>query len=206
MVFLFVAALIFGYLIGSLPTAWLAVRYVLGKDADARSLGDGNVGATNIGHLLGPRWGTLVGAVDIFKGFAVVSAVDVSYVLLVSEGHPGPVSEYGMAAGVGAVVGHIWPVWLGFHGGRGAAASIGVAGAVFTVPILLLTPPVALVLLKTRNSSLAFCLIYYGALVVAREVFDAGWEPIIYCWLLALPVLLTDPRLRRRWKRRTSRA
>ena len=199
-----VPALIFGYLLGSIPTAWLVGRYVLGKDADVRTLGDGNVGATNIGQLLGPRWGTLVGTVDIFKGFTAVFAVDVAYTLLVSESHPGPVSGPSMAAGVACVIGHICPVWLKFRGGRGAAAAIGVAGAIFTAPVLLLTPPTALILWVSRNTSIAFCLIYYGSLVVAREMFDAGWEPIIYCWLLALPVLLTDPRLRRRWRRRIS--
>ncbi len=202
---LIIPALIFGYLLGSVPTAWLVGRYALGKGTDVRTLGDGNVGATNIGQLLGPRWGTFVGAADIFKGFAAVAAVDAALDLLISENYPGPVSTPGMAAGVACVFGHIWPVWLGFRGGRGAAAAIGVAGAVFTTPVLLLTAPVALILLVTRNTSLAFCLIYYGALVVAREIFDVGWEPIIYCWLLALPVLLTDPRLRRWWRRRISR-
>ena len=199
-----VPALIFGYLLGSIPTAWLVGRYVLGKDADVRTMGDGNVGATNIGQLLGPRWGTLVGTVDIFKGFVAVSATDAAYALLVYGEYAGLVSTPGMVAGVACVFGHICPVWLRFRGGRGAAAAIGVAGAIFTAPILLLTPPTALILWITRNTSIAFCLIYYGGLVVAREFFDAGWESIIYCWLLALPVLLTDPRLRRRWRRRNS--
>ena len=141
-----VPALIFGYLLGSIPTAWWVGRYVLGKDADVRTLGDGNVGATNIGQLLGPRWGTLVGTVDIFKGFAAVFAADVAYTLLGSESYPDPVSVPCMAAGVACVIGHIWPVWLKFRGGRGAAAAIGVAGAIFTAPVLLLTPPTALIL------------------------------------------------------------
>ena len=178
MIAIVTAVYILGYLIGSFPTAWLVGRYVLGKQADVRSLGDGNVGATNIGKLQGPRWGTLVGTVDIFKGFTVVSVVDTVYRLLTHSEYADPISAPGMAAGVACVFGHIWPVWLGFRGGRGAAVAIGVAGAVFTSPILLLTPPVALIIWITRNTSLAFCLIYYGEMVVAREVLDAGWDPV----------------------------
>ena len=204
MAFLFAAACIFGYLVGSLPTAWLVGRYVLGKDADVRTLGDGNVGATNIGKLFGPRWGTLVGTVDIFKGFTAVTAADAVYELLMHAEYAEPVSAPGMVAGAACVFGHICPVWLRFRGGRGAAAAIGVIGAIFTTPVLLLTLPTALALLITRNTNIAFCMIYYLPLVAAKVIFDTNWEPIIYCWLLALPVLLTDPRLQRRWGRLTS--
>ena len=199
MTILFIAAATtVGYLIGSLPTAWLVGRRVMGKDADVRVLGDGNVGATNIGKLIGPRWGTVVGAVDIFKGFMALSVFDIAYRLAVPGEHVGNVSVPGMVAGVSCVLGHIWPVWLRFRGGRGAAAAIGIIGAVFTAPVLLLTLPTALVLLVTRNTSIAFCTIYYGSLITAKVAFDAEWGPILYCYLLSYPVILTDPRLRRR--------
>jgi len=190
-----VTAVVVGYLIGSFPTAWLVGRHVLGKDADVRVLGDGNVGATNIGRLIGARWGTFVGAVDIAKGFVAVSVFDSIYRLAESVEHLGTVSEPGLAAGVACVVGHIWPIWLRFRGGRGAAAAIGVLGAVFTAPVLLLTLPTALVLLVTRNTSIAFCTIYYWSLIVAKIIFGAAWTPILCCYFLSYPVLLTDPRL-----------
>ena len=116
----------------------------------------------------------------------------------------GPGGEYdhlALLAGAGAVIGHIWPVWLGFLGGRGAATAIGVAGAMFTAPMLVLTMPMALVLLVTRNTSLVFCLIYYGTLMYAKVAFDAEWSLIVYFWLLAVPVIVTDPRARRRGDR-----
>ena len=53
----FAASAAIGYLMGSLPTAWLVLRLVSGKHSDIRSLGDGNVGATNAGRLMGARWG-----------------------------------------------------------------------------------------------------------------------------------------------------
>ncbi len=200
-----VTAVAVGYLIGSFPTAWLVGRHVLGKDADVRVLGDGNVGATNIGRLIGARWGTFVGAVDIAKGFVAVSVFDSIYRLAEPVEHWGAVSEPGLAAGVACVVGHIWPIWLRFRGGRGAATAIGVLGAVFTAPVLLLTLPTALVLLVTRNTSIAFCTIYYWGLIAAKTIFGAAWAPVLCCYFLSYPVLLTDPRLPPYLKRTVSR-
>ena len=196
-----VAAALSGYLTGSLPTAWLVVRHVMGKDADVRIMGDTNVGATNVGRLLGAYWGTVVGIVDIFKGFAAVSAFGAAYRLTVPADYPGTISDPEMVVGAACVIGHIWPVWLRFRGGRGAATAIGVIGAIFTTPVLILTPPTALILLITRNTSIAFGIIYYWSLIIAKVFFDAAWEPVVYCYFLSYPVLLTDPRLRRYLKR-----
>ena len=126
--FLLATAAVFGYLVGSIPTAWLVGRFVLGENADVRRLGDGNVGATNIGRLAGPRWGALVGAADMLKGFALASSFD----MIVSGSGPGELdgmlSTPTMVAGAACVTGHIWPVWLGFKGGRGAAAAVAGRG------------------------------------------------------------------------------
>lgn len=200
-----------GYVVGSIPTAWLVTRHILGKEADIRRLGDGNAGATNIGHLFGARWGVTVGTVDILKGFVVMSAFNLISRKLEYGEFEWTVTVPGMVAGAACVLGHIFPAWLGFRGGRGAAAAIGVAGAAYTIPFLLLTAPAALLLMVTRNTSIAFGTIYYWSLVVAKIFFDGEWGPIVYCWLLSYPVLLTDPRLTSRcyiplwlWLRRQS--
>ena len=198
-------------MVGSIPTAWLVTRHILGKEADIRRLGDGNAGATNIGHLFGARWGVTVGTVDILKGFVVMSAFNLISRKLEYGEFEWTVTVPGMVAGAACVLGHIFPAWLGFRGGRGAAAAIGVAGAAYTIPFLLLTAPAALLLMVTRNTSIAFGTIYYWSLVVAKIFFDGEWGPIVYCWLLSYPVLLTDPRLTSRcyiplwlWLRRQS--
>ena len=189
-----VGAVTTGYLVGSFPTAWLVVRYLVGKKADIRLLGDGNVGATNLGRLFGVRWGIVAGIVDILKGFALVSAFDLlAEAAGIDEEH---VWSPGILAGAAGVVGHIWPVWIGFRGGRGAATAIGVAGAVFTTPMLWLTLPAALILLVTRNTSITFCAVYYPTLICAKVAFDADWAPILGCGILSFPVIFTDPRLR----------
>ena len=113
-----------GYLLGSLPTAY-GVGIAL---ADIRLGGDGNAGAANVGRLLGPRWGFFVGTVDIAKGFVPVLAVNA----LVSSWDT--VTGAGLVGGVAAMAGHIWPVWLRFRGGRGAATALGVTAAVLTAP------------------------------------------------------------------------
>ena len=186
-----------GYLVGSFPTAWLVVRYISAERADVRRLGDGNAGATNVGRLFGARWGVIVGIVDLFKGFAVVSVFNL---LAEAASQGGAYEQYvlvpGMLAGASGVVGHIWPACLGFRGGRGAAIAVGVAGAVFTMPMLLLSLPTALILLVTRNTSIAFCVIYYLTLICAKVFFGADWALILCCWILSFPVVLTDPKIR----------
>ena len=102
------------YLIGGIPTAYLATRLLTGQDI--RRLGDRNSGAANVFRNVSPRAGLIVGAVDIVKGVAAVLLVRG----LVDS------TPLAMAAGVAVLAGHNWPVHLGLRGGRGAATAIGV--------------------------------------------------------------------------------
>ena len=102
------------YLIGSLPTANLAARWL--KRQDIRTLGDRNVGAANAFRNLGARAGLTVGAVDIGKGAAAILLAKFA----------GGETALQMTAGLAAVVGHNWPFYLQFRGGRGAATTLGV--------------------------------------------------------------------------------
>ncbi len=101
------------YLIGSLPTAYLLTKRL--ANADIRELGDSNAGAANVYRNLGARHGLAVGAVDIAKGTLAV--------LLAKAFIGGQAIE--MTAGLAAVVGHNWPFYLQFRGGRGAATALG---------------------------------------------------------------------------------
>ncbi len=198
MIWMFIAATVVGYLMGSLPTAWLVARHVLGDGSDVRSLGDGNVGATNVGRLLGARWGLLVGVVDMIKGSAVVLASNVLY----AASNPGafdqqPVSTLGMLGGVAAMAGHIWPVWLGFRGGRGAATAVGVTAAVIPGPMLIMAVPTALVLLRTHNTSLGFGFAFLWSVVIAKAFFGVSWVLVLYFSSLFTLVVLTEPWFKR---------
>ena len=196
MVLTLILAVVFGYLLGSIPTAWIVTRYLCVGSADIRMLGDGNMGATNTSRLLGWRWGVIVGSVDIFKGFVAAGA----FALL--GGMPGPVLGQQdfpvliMVSGMSAMAGHIWPIWLRFRGGRGAATAVGITGAVIPGPMLIIALPTALILMWRRNTTLAFGFIMLWSNVVGKLVFDVAWVAVAYAGALFAVVVLTDPRLR----------
>lgn len=120
------------YLIGSIPAGYIAGRTV---GIDIRTVGSGNIGATNVTRVLGKRYGYPVFIVDFLKGFAAVGMS----IMIAKRAQPlsVPSELFGVVGAVACVLGHSFPVWLGFKGGKGVAAS---AGALFG-----LTPFVALI-------------------------------------------------------------
>ena len=164
-----------GYLLGSLPTAYLVAQRLGGSLADIRLAGDGNAGAANIGRLLGSRWGVLVGTVDIAKG-----AVPVLFFNALA-GSWDTVSSLGLLSGAAAIGGHVWPVWLRFRGGRGAATAVGVTGAVLTGPVLLVALPALAILWRTRSTTLTLAFVYVSSIILGRILFDVSWGIICYC-------------------------
>jgi len=111
------ALVLVAYLIGSIPFSYLIARYI--KGIDLRAVGSGNLGATNVTRTLGVKWGLTVLALDTAKGF-----LPVFFLPLIAD----PVWDQDLlmillAAGV--VTGHIFPVYLGFRGGKGAASGLG---------------------------------------------------------------------------------
>jgi glycerol-3-phosphate acyltransferase PlsY len=103
------------YLLGSIPSAYLVGRFVTG--VDIRTEGEGNVGARNVFHEVGPGWGVVVFAADFAKGAAVG-------LLFQSR----PAWEL-LVAAVFLILGHAFPIWLGFVGGKGVAAAVGFSAA-----------------------------------------------------------------------------
>lgn len=106
-------AVLLGYLTGSVPFAYLLARRA---GIDVRKAGSGNVGAANVLRTTGAWRGVIVMALDVTKG---VAAVALAYVLAGS-------AALAAVTGAAAVVGHIYPVWLRFHGGKGVAVAAGV--------------------------------------------------------------------------------
>jgi glycerol-3-phosphate acyltransferase PlsY len=122
--------LILAYLIGSIPTAvWVSKRFY---GIDIREHGSGNAGATNTFRILGAKAGTGVMIADMLKGFAAVKLS-----LLSQYGwHTEAITNLQIFLGLVAVLGHIFPIWAGFRGGKGIATLFGM--------ILAIQPPVAL--------------------------------------------------------------
>ena len=112
-----IMAMVIGYLLGSTPSAYIAARLAAGKDV--RQIGGGNVGGLNIYREVGVWPALAVGIVDLGKGTA---AVAIAYWLL---GLTDLTQPWVLAAGLAAVIGHNWMVWLKFSGGKGMGAAIG---------------------------------------------------------------------------------
>lgn len=123
-------AAILAYLLGSIPWGYLAGRI---NGVDLRQKGSGNTGATNALRVLGKKWGYLVFTLDALKG---VLAVKWSMDLAVYLNATGQEKIYaGVLAAIFVMVGHSYPVWLKFQGGKGIATAAGVMLALFPLPV-----------------------------------------------------------------------
>src|SRR6201984_867847 len=127
---IWVAIIILCYLIGSFPSGFLVAN---SQGIDIRQYGSKNIGATNVLRVMGKKWGYLVFFCDALKGFV---SVKVGFSLAGSFGTT--VTLAGLVAALCCILGHNYPVWLGFKGGKGVATSAGVVIALFPVVIVLL--------------------------------------------------------------------
>lgn len=168
--------LVVAYLLGSIPFAYLAGRL---NGVDLRTVGSGNLGATNVFRTLGRTVGIAVMVLDIAKGaFAVLIAQWV-------VGGP----WWPIAAGALAILGHVFPVWTGFKGGKGVAvgagALVGLVPAASGVLIILWL----LIVVLTRYVSVASIVCALAAAPLAWA-FGAPWSYVAFIALAALFVIL----------------
>ena len=110
------------YLVGSLPFGFLVAKLVGGTDI--RKQGSGNIGATNVARTLGVKWGILVFVLDAVKGLLPVLLLP--RMILPEADFDHYHLHFEVLCGVATVLGHIFPLWLGFRGGKGVATSAGV--------------------------------------------------------------------------------
>lgn len=130
--FCYIATALLGYLLGSIPAGYLAGRIA---GIDIRDSGSGNIGATNAVRVLGKRYGYPVFAMDFLKGLAAV--IIASLVAKNAELTERWVQIFGVTAGVCSVLGHAFPIWLKFKGGKGVATSVGVIFGLMPVAALI---------------------------------------------------------------------
>ena len=131
------------YLLGTFPSAYLAGKFLQG--ADIRALGDRNLGAANVWRLFGASAGITVFIVDCAKGIAAILLAK----LFVDN------QQSAMLGGLAAVAGHNWPAYLAFKGGRGASTLVGILLAIWPQATFPLLPLSGILLLLTRNSTVA---------------------------------------------------
>jgi acyl phosphate:glycerol-3-phosphate acyltransferase len=148
-VFLIIAA----YLIGSIPTALIISKRFFG--VDIRDYGSGNMGATNTFRVLGKQYGTVVMVIDILKGMAAVGLYNFLPFYLHNEAQA---TNLMIGLGLSAVVGHIFPLFAGFKGGKGVATLFGMIIAIQPVVAICCVGVFLLVLYLTRYVSLSSIL------------------------------------------------
>src|SRR6195952_700066 len=159
--------ILFAYLIGSIPTAVWISRYFFG--VDIRDYGSGNAGATNTFRVLGSKWGCIVMSVDVLKGFIATSL----YILLPFYMH----NEWDrtnlmVGLGLAAVVGHIFPLWADFRGGKGVATLFGMILAIQPLVALYCVGVFLLCLYLTRFVSLSSILASIAFAVLILFIFN----------------------------------
>jgi glycerol-3-phosphate acyltransferase PlsY len=138
-----ILSIVIGYLLGSIPSAYLMGR--LRKGIDIRNVDSGNMGAGVVIRQVGVWEGILVGLIDIAKGSA---AILIARALGVAE-------PWVLAAGFGALLGHNFPLFIGFKGGSGAATSIGIFLVLAPVAMGIALVIIAIPILTTRNFAFA---------------------------------------------------
>lgn len=169
-----VLAAVIGYLLGSIPFGLLLSR--VAGHGDIRNIGSGNIGATNVLRTGNKGLAALTLLLDLAKGLAAV-AIGWRW------GEPGA-----LAAGLGVVLGHMFPVWLGFRGGKGAATALGVLiGLAWPVALTAASGWLA-VLFVTRYSSLAALVAAALAAVIAPFLASDAAAAVIA--VMALLVIL----------------
>lgn len=172
------AAGVLSYFVGAIPFGYLLVKAKTGKDI--RAMGSGNIGATNVARNLGVPWFVPVFALDFLKGFAPVFWL-APWVARTwkCEVCPYPVVTVAAFCALCALVGHMWPVYLGFRGGKGVATMGGILFALNWMAALAAMAVWVVVFIPFRYVSL-------GSVAAAVALPFANW--------------FTAPRVRSRWE------
>src|SRR5579863_9035384 len=162
-----VLLIVLAYLIGSIPTAIWISRYFF--DIDIREYGSGNAGATNTFRVLGSKWGSFVMIVDVLKGVAATSL----YILIPYYLHDEfDRTNFMVGLGLAAVVGHIFPIWADFRGGKGVATLFGMVIAIQPLVAVYCVGVFLIVLYFTRFVSLSSILASVAFAVLILFIFN----------------------------------
>ncbi len=179
--------IIFAYLLGSIPTSVWVSKCFFG--VDIRDYGSGNAGATNTYRVLGSKFGTFVMIVDIFKGIAATSLYILMPYYMQDEWQR---TNFMVGLGLAAVVGHIFPVFADFKGGKGVATLLGMVIAIQPIVALCCIAVFVLVLYLTRFVSLSSILSSVAFAIFILFIFNEK-EPLyrVFAIAVALMVILT---------------
>jgi glycerol-3-phosphate acyltransferase PlsY len=168
------------FVVGSIPWGLLLTKWI--ADVDVRTVGSGNVGATNASRVLGRKWGFVVLLLDAAKGAVPV-------LVFPALAGRGGVEWMSVACGLAAVLGHVFSPFLRFKGGKGVATSIGAIAAMAPVAALAIFGVFAIVLFASGYMSLA-SVVAAAALAPSAYVFHRTPEFIAFAALVAALVVV----------------
>ena len=179
--------IILAYIIGSIPTAVWVSKSVFG--IDIRDYGSGNAGATNSFRVLGSKWGSFVMLVDVTKGVIATSLYILIPFYLTNELAR---TNFMIALGMAAVLGHILPIFANFRGGKGVATLLGMALAIQPMVALLCLVVFLITLLSTRFVSLSSMFAGVAFMVLILFIFNEK-ETIyrLFAIIVAMMVVVT---------------
>ena len=179
--------ILLAYLIGSIPTAVWVSKSVFG--IDIRDYGSGNAGATNSFRVLGSKWGSFVMLVDVTKGVVATSLYILIPFYLTNELAR---TNFMIALGMAAVLGHILPIFANFRGGKGVATLLGMALAIQPMVALLCLVVFLITLLSTRFVSLSSMFAGVAFMVLILFIFNEK-ETIyrLFAIIVAMMVVVT---------------
>ena len=198
---LIISLIIGAYLIGSIPTAvWWGKRYY---GIDVREFGSGNSGATNTFRVLGKKAGIPVLAIDILKGTLAVLLAHLSPYIYDTN----PFVNIELGLGIAALIGHIFPIYAGFRGGKGVATILGVVICLTPLTSLMILFVFLTVLLTTRFVSLSSMLAGISYPIFLNVVLKNANETLmVYSVLVAVLLIITHKKnIVRLFKRQESK-
>jgi len=179
-----ISIVVLAYLLGSIPSSvWLG-RMLYG--IDVREHGSGNAGTTNTMRVLGPKAGIPVFFIDVLKGFIAVNLI-----LLTDYYIPqtGDFVDFQLLLGIAAILGHIFPVYVGFKGGKGVATLFGIILAIDPYPTLICLGIFVLTLVLTRYVSLSSMIAGFAFPIMVIIVFKTT-TPSLVIFSIIISILL----------------
>lgn len=178
---------VLAYLLGSIPTSIWVSKAIFG--IDIRDYGSGNPGATNTFRVLGSKWGTFVMIADITKGLIATSLYIIIPFYLQNElGR----TNFMIVLGLAAVLGHIFPIWADFKGGKGVATILGMALAIQPIVALICIVVFLITLCITRFVSLSSMLASIVFMVLILFIFkEKETSYRVFAIIVALMVVVT---------------
>ncbi|MEA3318056.1 MAG: glycerol-3-phosphate 1-O-acyltransferase PlsY [Bacteroidota bacterium] len=175
------------YLLGSIPTSVWIGRYFY--NLDIREHGSGNAGATNTFRVLGVKAGIVVFIVDILKGFAAVNLIHFTHYYIP---HSGDYINIQLLLGIAALIGHIFPIYVGFKGGKGVATLFGVICAISLYPTLIMAGVFFVTLVITKYVSLSSMVAGLSFPVLIIVIFNTTTTSlVIFSIIIAILMLFT---------------